>query len=91
MMRMVPPQRGNATKLEMRSHLLMRRERRSQQQLEADGQQAGAAAVGEEAEVADANEAAWKQMQQEAPQELVNGQASSVSSCCHARNRASGR
>jgi hypothetical protein len=42
--------------------------------LEADGQQAGAAAVGEEAEVADAYEAAWEQMQQKAPQELVDGQ-----------------
>jgi len=32
------------------------------QQLEADGEQAGAATVGEEAEVADAYEAAWEQM-----------------------------
>jgi hypothetical protein len=42
--------------------------------LEADGQQAGAAAVGEEAEVADAYEAAREQMQQKTPQELVDGQ-----------------
>jgi hypothetical protein len=32
-------------------------------------------AVGEEAEVADADEAAWQQMEQEAAQELVSGQA----------------
>ncbi len=45
------------------------------QQFETDGQQTGAVAVGEEAEVADAHKAARKQMQQEAPQELVCRQA----------------
>ncbi len=42
--------------------------------MKADGEQAGAAAVGEEAEVADAYEAAREQMQQKAPQELIDGQ-----------------
>lgn len=41
--------------------------------MEADRQQAGGA-VGEEAEVADAYEAAREQMQQKAPQELIDGQ-----------------
>jgi hypothetical protein len=45
------------------------------QQLEANGQQSSATAVGEEAEVADANEAAREQMQQETSQELIRGQA----------------
>jgi hypothetical protein len=45
------------------------------QQFKADRQQMGATTVGEEAEVTDANEAAWEQMQQEAPQELVCRQA----------------
>ena len=40
----------------------------------ADGQQPGAASVGEEAEVADAYEATREQMQQKAPQELINDQ-----------------
>ena len=44
------------------------------QQLTAEGQQGCAAAVGEEAEVADADEAAGEQMQQEAAQELICGQ-----------------
>ena len=42
--------------------------------MEADGQQAGAAPVGEEAEVADAYEATREQMQQKAPQELIHWQ-----------------
>jgi len=42
--------------------------------LVADGQQAGAVAVGEEAEVADAYEAAREQMQEETPSELIDGQ-----------------
>ena len=42
--------------------------------VEADRQQAGAASVGGEAEVADAYEAAREQMLQKAPQEFVNGQ-----------------
>ena len=45
------------------------------QQLEADGQQTSATAVGKEAEVADANKATWKYMQQEAAQELICRQA----------------
>ncbi len=44
------------------------------QQSPAEGQQAGAASVGEKSEVADADEAAGEQVQQEAAQELVNGQ-----------------
>ena len=44
------------------------------QQLPAEGQQAGAASVGEEAEVANADETAREQVQQEAAQELVDGQ-----------------
>ena len=44
-------------------------------QSEAERQQLGSLAVGEEAEVADADEAAWQQVQQEAAQELVCGQA----------------
>ena len=44
------------------------------QQLPAEGQQSGAAAIGEEAEVADADEAAGEQMQQEAAHELLSGQ-----------------
>src|SRR5580700_823450 len=43
-------------------------------QLPAEGQQDGAAAVGEEAEVADADEAAGEKMQQEAAHELLGGQ-----------------
>ena len=42
--------------------------------MEADGQLAGAAAVGEEAEVADAYEAAWQYMKQKPAQELIDGQ-----------------
>ena len=38
-------------------------------------QDEGAAAVGEEAEVADAHEAAGKQVQEEAAQELIDGQS----------------
>jgi hypothetical protein len=41
---------------------------------EAKGQQSGAPAVGEEAEVADANEALGEQMQQETAQELIERQ-----------------
>jgi hypothetical protein len=42
--------------------------------LEADGQQAGATAVGEEAEVADAYEARREHMKQKTSQELIDGQ-----------------
>jgi hypothetical protein len=45
------------------------------QQLEADGQQSSATAAGNEAEVADTNKAARKQMEQEATEELVCVQA----------------
>ncbi len=41
------------------------------QQFEADGQQSSTTAVGEEGEVADANETMRKYMQQEASQELI--------------------
>jgi len=41
---------------------------------EAEWQQRSALPVGEEAEVADADEAAWEQVQEEAAQELVDGQ-----------------
>ncbi len=44
------------------------------QPLPTEGQQAGAASVGEEAEVADADGASGEQVQQEAAQELVDGQ-----------------
>ena len=43
--------------------------------MEAEWQQRGASPVGEEAEVADAHEAAWQQVEQEAAQELVEGQS----------------
>jgi hypothetical protein len=43
-------------------------------QLAAEGQQAGTPTVGEKAEVANAHEAARKQMQEEPAQELVNRQ-----------------
>ena len=39
------------------------------------GRQRGAVAVGEEAEVADAYEARWQQMEQEAAQELMDVQS----------------
>ena len=42
--------------------------------MEADGQQAGAAAIGEEGEVADAYEATWQHMKQKPPKELIDGQ-----------------
>ena len=42
--------------------------------MEADGQQAGATAVGKEPEVADAYEATWQHMKQKPPQELIDGQ-----------------
>ena len=45
------------------------------EQSEAERQQGGALPVGEEAEVADADEASWKQVQEEAAQELVDRQA----------------
>ena len=48
---------------------------RALEQTEAERQQGGTLAVGEEAEVADADEAAWQQVQQEAAQELIGGQA----------------
>jgi len=41
--------------------------------LKAEGQESGAAPVGEEAEVANADEAFGKQVQQEAAQELIEG------------------
>ena len=44
------------------------------QQLTGEGQQTGTASIGEEAEVADADEAAGEQMQEKAAQELVDGQ-----------------
>ena len=46
----------------------------TREQLEAEWQQPGASSVGEEAEVADAHEAARQQVEQEAAQELVDGQ-----------------
>ena len=45
------------------------------QQLEAKRQQTGPPAVGKEAEVADAHEAAWQQVEQEAAQELFDRQS----------------
>jgi hypothetical protein len=42
--------------------------------LEAERQESGALAVGEKAEVADAHEAGRQQVEQEAAQELVDGQ-----------------
>jgi hypothetical protein len=42
---------------------------------EAERQQRGALPVGEVAEVADADEAAWHQMQKKASQELIHWQA----------------
>src|SRR5260370_18911252 len=43
--------------------------------MEAERQQRGTLPVGEEAEVADAHEAAWQQVEQEAAQELVDRQS----------------
>ena len=48
---------------------------RALDQTEAERQQCGTLAVGEEAEVTDAHEAAWQQVQEEAAQELVDGKA----------------
>src|SRR5258708_15695749 len=45
------------------------------EQLEAGRQQRSASPVGEEAEVADADGAAWQQVEEEAAQELVDGQS----------------
>ncbi len=45
------------------------------EQTEAERQQCGSLSVGEEAEVADADEATGQQVQQEAAQELIDGQA----------------
>lgn len=45
------------------------------EQAEAERQQRGSLAVGEEAEVADADQAAWQQVQKEAAQKLIDGQA----------------
>jgi hypothetical protein len=45
------------------------------EQAEAERQQHSSLAVGEEAEVADADEASWEQVQQEAAEELVDRQA----------------
>ena len=42
------------------------------EQAEAKRQQRGALPVGEEAEVANADEASWKQVQQEAAQALID-------------------
>jgi hypothetical protein len=41
---------------------------------EAEREQPGSVPVSEEAEVADTNEAAWQQVQQETAQELIDGQ-----------------
>jgi uncharacterized membrane protein len=43
------------------------------EQPEAERQQCGSLAVGKEAEVTDAHEAAWQQVQKEATQELIDG------------------
>jgi hypothetical protein len=48
---------------------------RATKQLEAERQEGGALPVGEEAEVADAHEAAWQQVEQEAAQELFDRQS----------------
>ena len=48
---------------------------RATKQFEAERQQLGSLAVCEEAEVADADEAAWHEVQQEAAEELVSRQA----------------
>ena len=48
---------------------------RALEQTEAERQQGGTLAVGEEAEVTDADQAAWQQVQQKAAQELVDGKA----------------
>ncbi len=48
---------------------------RAAKQLEAERQEGGALPVGEEAEVADAHEAAWQQVEQEAAQELFDSQS----------------
>jgi len=45
------------------------------EQFEAEWQQRGSLAVGEETEVADADETWWEQMQEEAPEEIVDRQA----------------
>ena len=45
------------------------------EQFEAERQQCGALPVGKEAEVADAYESAWKQVQEEAAEELIDRQA----------------
>src|ERR1700685_3575545 len=47
----------------------------STKQVEAEGQQGGSSAGGEEAEVADAEEAWRQQVEQEAAEELIDGQA----------------
>jgi len=43
------------------------------QQAEAEWQEQSPSPVGEEAEVADAHEAAWEQVEEEAAQELIDG------------------
>jgi len=43
--------------------------------LKQSGQQPGSLPIGEEAEVADADEASWEQMQEEAAEELIDRQA----------------
>ena len=48
---------------------------RTREQMEAEWQQRSALPVGEESEVADAHEAAWQQVEQEAAQELVDRQS----------------
>lgn len=47
---------------------------RALEEAEAEWHQGGSLSVGEEAEVADADEAVRQQVQEEAAQELVNGQ-----------------
>jgi hypothetical protein len=58
--------------------------------LKAKRQQSGASAVGEEAKVANADEAFGQQVQQEAAQELITIGAS-VSVHCYERSRANER
>jgi hypothetical protein len=51
----------------------VRLRRRSVQQLKTEWQKSGPTAVGQKAEIANANEAGRKQMQEEAAQELLQG------------------
>ena len=60
-------------------------------QLPTQRQQRAAVARAEKAKVADTHEALWQDMQQEAPEELLDGQESSGASCSCEPSRASGR